>query len=114
VAERLSDPVQRRAWLTFVIVGAGATGVELAGAIGEIARETLKNDFRSICPEEAQIILMDGAPRVLLPLPEDLAQKAVRSLAKLGVEVKTGVMVKDVDKEGVTIETHIKSPMMFA
>jgi len=106
VAERLSDPVQRRAWLTFVIVGAGATGVELAGAIGEIARQTLKNDFRSIRPEEAEIILLDGAPRVLPPFPDDLAQKAQRSLEKLGVEVKTGVMVKDVDREGVTIETH--------
>ena len=106
VAERLSDPVQRRAWLTFVIVGAGATGVELAGAIGEIARQTLKNDFRSIRPEEAEIILLDGAPRVLPPFPDDLAQKAQHSLEKLGVEVKTGVMVKDVDREGVTIETH--------
>src|SRR5947209_14692847 len=65
VAERLSDPVQRRAWRTFVIVGAGATGVELAGAIGEIARQTLKNDFRSIRPEEARIILIDGTARVL-------------------------------------------------
>jgi len=106
VAERIADPVQRRAWLTFVIVGAGATGVELAGAIGEIARQTLRNDFRSIRPEEAEIILLDGAPRVLPPFPEDLAQKAERSLEKLGVEVKTGVMVKDIDKEGVTIETH--------
>jgi NADH:ubiquinone reductase (H+-translocating) len=114
VAERVTDPVQRRAWLTFVIVGAGATGVELAGAIGEIARQTLKNDFRSIRPEEAEIILLDGAPRVLPPFPEDLAEKAASSLAKLGVEVKTGVMVKNIDKEGVTIETHIKSPMMFA
>ena len=106
VAERLSDPVQRRAWLTFVIVGAGATGVELAGAIGEIARQTLKNDFRSIRPEEAEIILLDGAPRVLPPFPDDLAQKAQHSLEKLGLEVKTGVMVKDVDQQGVTIETH--------
>ena len=106
VAERLSDPVQRRAWLTFVIVGAGATGVELAGAIGEIARQTLKNDFRSIRPEEAQIIVVDGAPRVLAAFPEDLSEKAINSLGKLGVEVKTGVMVKDVDQQGVTIETH--------
>src|SRR5712675_870946 len=106
VAERLSDPVQRRAWLTFVIVGAGATGVELAGAIAEIARQTLKNDFRSIDPKEAQIILMDSAARVLPPFPEDLAEKAKRSLVKLGVEVRTGVMVKDIDKEGLTIETQ--------
>jgi NADH dehydrogenase len=106
VAERLSDPVQRRAWLTFVIVGAGATGVELAGAIGEIARQTLKNDFRSIRPEEAQIVLLDGAPRVLPPFPEVLSEKAAHSLARLGVEVKNGVMVKEIDKEGVTVETH--------
>ncbi len=106
VAERLSDPVQRRAWLTFVIVGAGATGVELAGAIGEIARQMLKNDFRSIRPEEAEIILLDGAPRVLPPFPEDLSKKAAHSLARLGVEVKNGVMVKDIDREGLTIQTH--------
>src|SRR6201984_3018476 len=83
VAERISDPVQRRAWLTFVIVGAGPTGVELAGAIAEIARQTLKNDFRYIRPEESQIILLDGAPRVLMPFPEDLAEKAKQSLVKL-------------------------------
>jgi NADH dehydrogenase len=106
VAERISDPAQRRAWLTFVIVGAGATGVELAGALAEIARQTLKHDFRSIHPEEAKIILMDGAPRVLPPFPKDLAEKAARTLARLGVEVRTGVMVKDLDKEGLTIESH--------
>jgi NADH dehydrogenase len=102
VAERLTDPVRRRAWLRFVIVGAGATGVELAGAIGEIARQTLKNDFRSIRPQEAEIVLLDGAPRVLMTFPEDLAQKAAGSLAKLGVLVKTGVMVKDIDSSTST------------
>src|SRR2546427_7658117 len=81
VAERLSDPAQRRSWLTFVVVGAGPTGVELSGAIAEIARQTLKNDFRSIHPEDAQIILLDAAPRLLMTFPEDLAQKAERSLA---------------------------------
>jgi NADH dehydrogenase len=106
VAERISDPAQRRAWLTFVIVGAGATGVELAGALAEIARQTLKNDFRSIHSEDAQIILTDVAPRVLPPFPEDLAVKAARSLAKLGVQVKTGLMVKNIDKEGLTIQSH--------
>src|SRR6201988_2013238 len=105
VAERICDPVQRRAWLTFVIVGAGPTGVELSGAIAEIARQTLKNDFRSIRPEEAQIILLDGAPRVLMPFPEDLAEKATRSLNALGVEVKCGAMVKNVDKDGLTIDS---------
>jgi NADH:ubiquinone reductase (H+-translocating) len=106
VAERIGDPIQRRAWLTFVIVGAGPTGVELAGAIAEIARQTLKNDFRSIRPEESQIILLDGAPRLLMPFPEDLAEKAKQSLVKLGVTVRCGAMVKDVDQEGVTIETE--------
>src|SRR6266849_10699834 len=105
VAERISDPAQRRAWLTFVIVGAGPTGVELSGAIAEIARQTLKHDFRSIHPEEAQIILLDGAHRVLMPFPDDLAEKATRSLAKLGVEVRCGAMVNDVNKEGLTIDS---------
>jgi NADH dehydrogenase len=114
VAERLSDPVQRRSWLTFVVVGAGPTGVELSGAIAEIARQTLKNDFRSIHPEEAQIILLDGAPRVLMPFPDDLAEKASRSLAKLGVEVRCGAMVKDVDKEGLTIDSSGRTDSIAA
>ena len=105
VAERLTDPAERHAWLRFVIVGAGATGVELAGAIGEIARQTLKNDFRSIRPQDAEIILLDGAPRVLTSFPEELARKAAASLARLGVQVKTGVMVKEIDHDGVTIES---------
>src|ERR1700745_1845111 len=114
VAERLSDPVQRRSWLTFVIVGAGPTGVELSGAIAEIARQTLKNDFRSINPQEAKIILLDGAPRVLMPFPDDLAEKATRSLAKLGVEVRCGAMVKHVDKEGLTIDSGGRTDSMAA
>jgi NADH dehydrogenase len=101
-AERISDPVSRASWLTFVIVGGGPTGVELAGAIGEIARQTLRNDFRSIHPEEAQIILMDGAPRVLMPFPEELSRKATEALERLGVQVRSGVMVKEINREGVT------------
>src|SRR5580704_3536185 len=104
VAERIPDPVQRQAWLTFVIVSAGPTGVELAGAIGEIARQTLRQEFRSIHPDEARIILLDGLPRVLMPFPEDLAHKARRSLERLGIEVQTGTMVKDVDRDGLTVE----------
>jgi NADH dehydrogenase len=106
VAERVEDPAERRAWLRFVLVGAGATGVELAGAIAEIARQTLKNDFRSIRPEDAEIILLDGAPRVLMSFPEDLSTKAARSLEKLGVEVRTGVMVREIDRKGVTIDVQ--------
>jgi NADH dehydrogenase len=105
VAERIPDPVQRRAWLTFVIVGAGPTGVELAGAIAEIARQTLKNDFRSIRPEESQITLLDGAPRVLMSFPEDLAEKATRSLTRLGVTLRCGAAVRDINSEGVTIKS---------
>ncbi len=106
VAERLADPIERSAWLTFVIVGAGPTGVELAGAIGEVARQTLKNDFRSIHPAEAQIILIDGARRVLMPFAEDLAIKAKGALGRLGVQVHMGVMVKDIDRDGLTVETE--------
>jgi NADH dehydrogenase len=91
VAERLSDPKERRAWLTFVIVGAGPTGVELSGSIN---------------PGEAQIILLDGAPRVLMPFPENLSAKATRSLAELGVQVRCGAMVKHIDEEGLTIESE--------
>ncbi len=105
VAERIMDPVERREWLTFVIVGAGPTGVELAGAIAEIARQTLTNEFRSIRPEESQIILLGGAPRVLMSFPADLAEKAARSLTRLGVSIRCGAMVRDINKEGVTIES---------
>lgn len=114
VAERLSDPEQRRAWLTFVIVGAGPTGVELSGAIAEIARQTLKNDFRSINPGEAKVVLLDGAPRVLMSFPEDLAEKANRSLVKLGVQVRCGAMVKHVDDEGLTIEADKQTDSIAA
>ncbi len=105
VAERIADPAQRRAWLTFAIVGGGATGVELAGAIAEIARQTLKDDFRSIDPKEARIILMDGGPRLLAAFPPDLAEKARQSLVHLGVEVRTGVLVQEIDKEGLNFHT---------
>jgi NADH dehydrogenase len=90
--------------LTFVVVGAGPTGVEVAGAIGEISRQTLRHDFRSIRPADARIILLDALPRVLMPFPEDLAQKAHRSLERLGVEIQIGTMVKGVDRNGLTIE----------
>lgn len=106
VAERLpDDPAQRRAWLTFTIIGAGPTGVELGGAIAEIARQTLKHDFRSINPEDAQIILLDAAPRVLMTFPEDLADHAVRSLAKLGVQIKMGAMVHELTQDGISYQT---------
>ena len=101
-AERETDETRRRAWLTFVIVGGGATGVELAGALGEIARETLKHDFRSIDPRQAQILILDGAPRLLMAFPEDLATKAEESLLRLGARVKAGLMVTEVDGDGLS------------
>lgn len=103
-AERVSDPQERHAWLTFIIVGAGATGLELAGALAEIARQTLRHDFRSIRPQEARIILMEGSSRVLPTYPEDLSAKAERLITKLGVEVRTSVRVVAVDREGVALQ----------
>ncbi|MGB9605224.1 MAG: NAD(P)/FAD-dependent oxidoreductase, partial [Bryobacteraceae bacterium] len=84
-AEKESDPERRVAWLTFVIAGAGPTGVELAGTLGEIARDVLRGDFRNIRPEEARIFVLDMAPRVLPALPEDLSESAEYSLIRLGV-----------------------------
>jgi NADH dehydrogenase len=100
-AERAETEAEARAWLTFVIVGAGATGLELSGALAEIANETLRHDFRSIRPEEARIILMEGAPRVLGAYPEGLSAKAEKLLTRLGVEVIKGVMVTNISAEGV-------------
>jgi NADH:ubiquinone reductase (H+-translocating) len=104
-AERTQDPDERQAWLTFVIVGAGATGVELGGALGEIANQTLKNDFRSIRPQDARILVVDTATRVLSTYPEDLSRKAEKALLKLGVRVRSGVMVTEIDAEGVILKT---------
>jgi len=103
-AERSASEAEARAWLTFVIVGAGATGLELAGALAEIANETLKHDFRRINPSEAQILLLEGGPRILTAFPEDLAEKAERLVSRLGVKVLKGVKVTNVDAEGVTFE----------
>jgi NADH dehydrogenase len=107
-AERTSDPDQARAWLTFVIVGGGPTGVELAGALGEIARDTLKHDFRSINPADARILLVEGADRILPPYPPQLSAKATASLARLGVSVQTGAIVTDIQPDAVTVRrgTH--------
>ena len=102
-AERELDPVKRRQWLTFVVVGAGPTGVELAGALGEIAHDTLRHDFRSIHPEEACILLLDNSPRVLPPYPPDLSAKAETALIKLGVRSRNNVRVTGIDEEGVTL-----------
>ncbi|HSU60520.1 MAG TPA: NAD(P)/FAD-dependent oxidoreductase [Bryobacteraceae bacterium] len=103
-AERSADPAERKAWMTFVIVGAGATGVELAGALGEIAHRTLKHDFRSINPADARILLVDAGSRILPTYPETLSRKAVKSLERLGATIRTGMMVTEIDAEGVTVK----------
>ncbi len=100
-AELMSDPDEQARQLTFVIVGAGPTGVEMAGAIAELARVSLCEDFRRIRPELARIILIEGGPRVLPAFPDDLSAEAEAALERLGVEVRTGVMVEDISDFGV-------------
>jgi len=107
-AEREADPDVRRRLLTFVIVGGGPTGVELAGALAEIARQSLVKDFRSIQPESARILLLEGSPHVLSTFPEKLRLAATASLRQLGVEVRTGAIVVDINDEGVRVgDEHI-------
>ena len=105
VAERTSDADQRRRLLTFVIVGGGPTGVELAGALAEIARQSMRTNFRRISPESSRIILLEGGAHVLGTFAEPLRHAARRSLERLGVEVRTGAIVTGVDERGVTIGT---------
>jgi NADH dehydrogenase len=102
-AERARDPETRRALLTFVVVGAGPTGVELAGALAEIARYSLTSDFRHISPESARVLLLEAAPRVLPPYPERLSEAARRQLERIGVEVRTGAAVTAIDRHGVEV-----------
>ncbi|MGA3187923.1 MAG: NAD(P)/FAD-dependent oxidoreductase [Bryobacteraceae bacterium] len=104
-AEREADPAIRRSWLTFVIVGAGPTGVELSGALAEIAHDTLRHDFRSIHPEESRILLLDGTPHVLSSYPVSLSIAAEQSLFKLGVRFRSGVRVTSIDSHGVMLQT---------
>jgi NADH:ubiquinone reductase (H+-translocating) len=102
-AEREPDIERRLGWLTFVVVGAGPTGVELAGAIGELSRHTLRKEFRSINPATARILLVEGLDRVLPTYPASLSTKAAAALGRLGVVVRTGAVVTDVAPEAVTI-----------
>lgn len=102
-AERESDPAKRAAWLTFVVIGGGATGVELAGTLAEIARHTLKGEFRHFDPRKARVVLVEGTDRVLPPYTPDLSEKARLQLERLGVTVWLGKLVTGVDAEGVTM-----------
>ncbi|AMJ58672.1 MULTISPECIES: NAD(P)/FAD-dependent oxidoreductase [Stenotrophomonas] len=107
-AEAEPDPAKRAAWLSFAIVGGGPTGVELAGTLAEIARHTLKNEFRHINPADAKVRLVEAGPRVLSSFPEVLSLKARRQLEKLGVEVLTGTPVNHINGQGFQLgDTHV-------
>lgn len=102
-AEKETDPEERRAWLTFVVVGGGPTGVELAGALGDLAHHALKNDFRSIDTRETRILLLEGVDRILPPYPPELSAAAQKSLERLGVTVQTQSLVTDITEDIVTV-----------
>lgn len=103
VAERSKGSDEQKKYLTFVIVGGGPTGVELAGAIGEMSRFTLAKDFRNINAKSTRVFLMEAGPRILPAFPEKLSDRATRDLEKLGVQVWTGSHVSDIDHDGVTV-----------
>jgi NADH dehydrogenase len=103
VAEREPDADERRRLLTFVVVGGGPTGVEMAGAIAEIARQTLADEFRTIAPEKARVLLVEAGPTILSTFPDDLRASARRSLERLGVEVREGAAVTSIDACAVQI-----------
>ena len=113
-AEREPDQEARHAWMTFVVVGAGPTGVELAGALGEIANDTLRDDFRHIDPSDARIILIEAGDRVLPVYPPDLSADAERSLIRLSVRTMTQTAVTMVDATGVTVRRNGESKHIAA
>ena len=102
-AEKITDEAARKAAMTFVIIGGGPTGVEMAGAIAEIARYTLAKDFRHIDPSQARVILIEGEPRLLASFPEDLSSSAMKQLVDLGVEVRTGVRATNLTETGLQV-----------
>jgi NADH dehydrogenase len=102
-AEKITDEATRKAAMTFVIVGGGPTGVEMAGAIAEIARYTLAKDFCNIDPSQAQVILIEGEPRLLASFPEDLSASAMKQLVDLGVEVRTSVRATNLTEAGLQV-----------
>jgi NADH:quinone reductase (non-electrogenic) len=102
MAARETDPAIRRRWLTFVVVGAGPTGVELAGQLVELSRRSMRRNFRGMGPAEARVVLLGAAPTILPTFPEGLRERAVRDLRALGVEIHTGTAVIGVDEQGIT------------
>ncbi|MBX9723845.1 MAG: NAD(P)/FAD-dependent oxidoreductase [Candidatus Obscuribacterales bacterium] len=108
-AEKEPDADKRKALLTFVIIGGGPTGVELAGLLVDLAKHALSRDFRHISPESAKVILLEGKDRILLAFPEDCSASAASQLQKLGVEVRTKTMVKDIQEDGVCIQVAVNN-----
>jgi len=106
MAERESDAALRNEWLTFVVVGAGPTGVELAGQIAELARRSLHHNFRHIDPSTARVVLLDAAPRILPTFPEKLQRRTARTLEAMGVEIHIGAMVTAVDEHGIDTNSN--------
>jgi len=106
MAETTEDPVQRRRWLTFALVGAGPTGVELAGQIRELATKTLRGEYRRAKPEEARVLLFDGDSAPLAAFGPKLSAKAENALRKLGVEMHMGSIVSDIDRDGLAVRDH--------
>jgi len=116
-AEGHTDPAEVQALLTFVLVGAGPTGVEMAGAIAELTRHAMVGDFRHIDPASARILLFEAGPRILGPFPEDLAERSRRRLEDIGVEVRTGARVEAIDDDGVVVggeRTHSRMVLWTA
>ncbi|KAB0265601.1 NAD(P)/FAD-dependent oxidoreductase [Microvirga brassicacearum] len=103
-AEMEADPTERERLMTIAVIGGGPTGVEMAGAVAELARLALVKDFRHINPAEARVVLLEAAPRILLAFPEDLAVYAERALKRLGVTIRTGTPVEDISEQGVTLK----------
>jgi NADH dehydrogenase len=109
-AEKEEDAQRRAAWMTFVIVGGGPTGVEMAGTLAEIARQTLPGEFRHIDPAQAKVLLVEGGPRVLQAMPEDLSARAQKQLQHLGVDVRTSSRVTAIDEDGLQVQPASGEP----
>jgi NADH dehydrogenase len=113
-AEKEPDPQRRKAWLTFVVIGGGPTGVEMAGTLAEIAHQTLPGEFRHIDPSGARVLLLEGGPRILQAMPESLSRRACEQLQALGVEVRTSSQVTSIDGSRVQVQPGEGEPVAIA